>query len=63
MGSVIEMLSGKKTYLVATIFILCVLVERFIGLDIPGFEVSNNWLELVMQMLGLSAIRAGLGKL
>ena len=60
MTNILEMLQGKKTYIIVAIFIVCVLVERFGGLDIPGFTVGDDWLGQVMAMLGLGTIRAGI---
>lgn len=53
-------LSGYKTYIIVALFVLCVIAERFIGFDIPGFQVGDNWLEMVMAMLGLGTLRAGI---
>ena len=62
MSGILNSLSGKKTYLVVALFVLCVVVERFLGVDVPGFTVGDNWLELVLGMLGLGTLRAGLAK-
>lgn len=55
-------LSGYKTYIIVALFVLCVVLERFLGFDIPGFDAGDNWLELVMAMLGLGTLRAGIAK-
>jgi hypothetical protein len=55
-------LSGYRTYIIVALFVLCVVLERFLGFDIPGFEAGDNWLELVMAMLGLGTLRAGIAK-
>jgi len=52
-------LSGYKTYIIVAIFVLCVVLDRFLGIDIPGFEAGDNWLEMTMAMLGLGTLRAG----
>lgn len=52
-------LSGYKTYVIVAVFIACVFAERFLGFDIPGFDAGNNWLEMVMAMLGIGTLRAG----
>lgn len=60
MTAIIEALKGKKTYLVVAIFLLCVAIEKLGGIDIPGFAVENNWLEMTLAMLGIGTLRAGI---
>lgn len=55
-------LSGYKTYLVAGTLLGAVVVEKFLGMDVPGFEVPNDWLVLVLNGLGLATLRAAIGK-
>ena len=55
------MLKGYRTYIVAASLLLVVFVERGLGLDIPGVEVGNDWLVLVLNALGLGTLRAGIG--
>jgi hypothetical protein len=57
-----ESVAGAKTYILAVIIVLCVLVEKVLGMDIPGFDPGQNWLEYIMGALGLSALRAGVAK-
>lgn len=56
-------LSGKKTHIIAIIFLICVFAEKGLGFDIPGFEPGDDWLAYVLNALGLSTIRLGIGKL
>lgn len=60
MSGIWAALSGKKTYLIVAIFIVCVLVEKFGGWDIPGFTVGDDWLGQVLAMLGIGTLRAGI---
>lgn len=53
------MLEGYKTYIVAAALALMVVLEKFLGLDVPGVDVSEDWLTLLMGALGLSTLRAG----
>ena len=53
------MLEGKKTYIIAAMIVLSVIVERGLGIDVPGIEVTDNWLLVVMNALGLSSLRKG----
>lgn len=54
------MLRGYRTYIVAATLLLVVFVEKGLGFDIPGIEVGNDWLVLVMNALGLGTLRAGI---
>ncbi|UWQ77388.1 hypothetical protein [Leisingera sp. M658] len=47
------MLEGKKTYIIAAMILLSVFVERGLGIDVPGIEISDNWGLVVMNALGL----------
>lgn len=60
MTAIWEALKGKKTYLVVAIFLLCVAIEKLGGIDIPGFNVEGNWLEMTLAMLGIGGLRAGI---
>jgi len=62
MGKIVESLAGVKTYLIAGIVVVCVLAEKFGGIDIPGFQVDQDWLGMILAALGLSALRAGVTK-
>ena len=59
MGKVLEMLRGKKTYVIAATAIIIVVAEKVIGVDIPGVEVGDNALAFVLGALGLGALRSG----
>lgn len=60
MNSVLAALKGRKTYIVVAVFLLCVAIEKLVGIDIPGFNVEGNWLEMTLAMLGLGTLRAGI---
>jgi hypothetical protein len=53
-------LEGWKTYIVVALFMMCVVAEKMVGLDIPCFNVGDDWLTYVMNALGLGAIRAAI---
>lgn len=60
MKAIWESLAGKKTYLVVGIFLVCVAIEKLGGIDIPGFNVDGNWLEMTLAMLGIGGVRAAI---
>jgi len=57
-----QFLDGYKTYIVTGIFILGVIAEKFLALDVPGFDPGENWLEYILAALGLGALRNGIAK-
>lgn len=56
------MLAGYKTYLVAAMLAATVLLERGLGIDVPGIEVHDDWLLVLLNALGLGSLRAGIGR-
>lgn len=52
-------LTGYKTYILVGIFIAGVAAEKLLGLDIPGFDPGDDWLQQVMAALGIATVRAG----
>lgn len=57
-----SLLDGYKTYIVTGVFLLGVIAEKFLGLDVPGFDPGEHWVEYVMAGLGLGALRSGVAK-
>lgn len=57
-----NMLEGKKTYAVAALVLLVVIVEKVAGIDIPGIDIGDDWLNYVMSALGLTALRNAMGR-
>ena len=56
------MLSGYKTYIVAIALAFVGIVEGILGFDIPGVQVDQNWFLILLNALGLGALRAGVAK-
>lgn len=52
-------LQGNKTYIVGIVMILMVVVEKFMGIDIPGIEVTDDYLYMALAALGLITLRSG----
>lgn len=53
-------LSGKKSYLTA-LFMIGIGVAQAIGFEIPGFDANASG-QLIMEGIGVIALRAGIGK-
>jgi hypothetical protein len=62
MDSVRTALAGKKTYIVAVMIIALVVVEKMLGIDVPGYDAGPDWFNEVLAALGLSTLRAAVGK-
>lgn len=62
MEQINKALEGKKTYIVAGITVVLVLLEKFAGIDVPGFTVGDDWLSVIIAALGLGTLRAGVTK-
>jgi hypothetical protein len=54
------MVKGYRTYSISVSLLLVVLVEKGMGFDIPGVEVGNDWLTLLLNAMGLGTLRAGI---
>lgn len=56
------MLTGYKTYIIAATLLLVVLVEKGLGIDVPGIAMGDDWLVYVMNALGLGSLRASISR-
>jgi hypothetical protein len=54
------MLSGWKTYAVAAVIIAAVVIEKGVGIDVPGIVITDDWAVYVLNALGLGFLRAGI---
>lgn len=61
-GQIWAKLAGKKTYLIVGAFVLCLILEKGFGLDVPFFAVGDDWLNQLAVMLGFGAVRSGIAK-
>lgn len=52
-------LQGYKTHIIAGILIVLGVGQAF-GITIPGVELPQDWLVIVLNGLGLSALRSGI---
>ena len=60
--TVLAPFDGYKAYMVAAAVLVCVFLEAGLGWDVPGFQVSDDWLGWVMSALGLGALRDAFNK-
>ena len=54
------MFKGYKTYLVAAALAVIVVIERGIGIDVPGVTLGDDCLLILMNAAGLGTLRAGI---
>ncbi|MFM8700007.1 MAG: hypothetical protein ACKOC1_01215 [Hyphomicrobiales bacterium] len=40
--------------------VLVVVVEKGLGIDVPGVDVGSDWLTQILAALGLGTLRAGI---
>ena len=57
-----NLLNGKKTYLVSLIGIAALVAVNMFGVPIPGLEPSADWIGQAFGLLGLSTLRAGVAR-
>lgn len=55
-------IDGYKTYLVMAALLAVVLLEKGLGLDVPGVALGDDWMLTVMNALGLGTLRHGIQK-
>ena len=55
-------IDGYKTYLVMAALLLVMLLEKGLGLDVPGVALGEDWMLVVMNAIGLGTLRHGIQK-
>lgn len=60
MNAVLRIGAGYRTYIIAAVLVFVVLVEKGLGIDVPGVEVGPDWLTHLLAALGLGTLRAGI---
>ena len=55
-------LNGYKTYLVMAALLAVVVLEKGLGLDVPGVALGEGWMLVVMNAIGLGTLRHGIQK-
>jgi hypothetical protein len=60
MTAVLQLGAGYRTYIIAAVLVLVVVVEKGLGIDMPGVDVGSDWLTHLLAALGLGTLRAGI---
>lgn len=55
-------LNGYKTYLVMAALLAVVVLEKGLGLDVPGVALGEDWMLVVVNAIGLGTLRHGIQK-
>jgi hypothetical protein len=61
MNAVLQFGAGYRTYIIAAVLVLVIVVEKGLGIDVPGVDVGSDWLTQILAALGLGTLRAGIG--
>jgi hypothetical protein len=57
-----DILAGKKTYIAAVLLALVGITEGWLGIDIPGVTLGDNWVMALLSAFGLGSLRNAVGK-
>lgn len=57
-----EALQGRKTTIIAVAIVALAILEGPLGIDVPGVEISEDWLAVALNGLGLGFLRTGLAR-
>jgi hypothetical protein len=55
-------IDGYKTYLVMAALLAVVVLEKGLGMDVPGVALGDDWMLVVMNAIGLGTLRHGIGE-
>jgi hypothetical protein len=58
----LSMIDGYKTYLVMAALLAVVVLEKGLGVDVPGVALGEDWMLVMMNALGLGTLRHGIEK-
>lgn len=55
-------LDGWKMYLGAATILLSVVVEKGLGVDLPGIQIGDDWMNYIWSAWGLVGLKSALSK-
>ncbi|MFO0350966.1 MAG: hypothetical protein ACK51S_13695 [Alphaproteobacteria bacterium] len=59
MANILKFGTGYRTYFIAGTLVLAIIVEKGLGIDVPGIDVGADWLTHILGAIGLGTLRAG----
>ena len=60
MNAVLQFGAGYRTYIIAAVLVLVVVIDNRPSIYVLGIDVSSDWLTLELSALGLGTLRAGI---
>lgn len=57
-----EALQGHKTKIISVVIFALAILEGPLGIDVPGVEISDDWLNVALTGLGLGTLHAAVGR-
>jgi len=60
MNAVLQFGAGDRTYIIAAVLVLVVVVEKGLGIDVSGAVFGPDWLTHVLAALRLGTLHAGI---
>lgn len=58
-----KQVDGSKTYITMAAVALIAVLEGYLGIDVPGAEMQENWVEYILGAMGVGSIRHAIQKL
>lgn len=55
-------LKGLRTYILVAIAVSVAVTEGFLGIDVPGVSLDENWLTVILGGSALAALRSAIGR-
>lgn len=62
MNAILRFGASYRTYIIAAVLVLVVVVEKGLGIDVPGVDVGSEWRTQILAAPGLGTLRAGIGR-
>lgn len=58
-----KQVDGSKTYITMAAVAIIAILEGYMGIDVPGAEMQDNWVEYILGAMGVGSIRHAIQKL
>lgn len=58
-----KQVDGSKTYITMAMVAIIAILEGYMGIDVPGAEMQDNWVEYILGAMGVGSIRHAISKL
>lgn len=58
-----KQVDGSKTYITMAMVAIIAILEGYMGIDVPGAEMQDNWVEYILAAMGVGSVRHAISKL